>query len=105
MKSYPENLTGKMAYDMTKSGAIQKLSDAAGQIMKKLGFDFNWNSCAGSNVLLDPPFAEEVLEELRQETPLMKLGTPQDVAEAVFYLSSDAAAFITGAVLDVNGGI
>ena len=48
--------------------------------------------------------SEEVLEELRQETPLMKLGTPQDVAEAVFYLSSDAAAFITGAVLDVNGG-
>ena len=48
--------------------------------------------------------SEEVLEELRQETPLMKLGTPQDVAEAVFYLASDAAAFITGAVLDVNGG-
>lgn len=34
MKSYPENLTGKMAYDMTKSGSIQKLSDAAGQIMQ-----------------------------------------------------------------------
>ena len=33
------------------------------QIMKKLGFDFNWNSCAGSHVLLDPPFAEEILEE------------------------------------------
>lgn len=32
-------------------------------IMKKLGFDFNWNSCVGSNVLLDPPFETEVLEE------------------------------------------
>ncbi len=34
MKSYPEKITGKMAYDMTKSGSIQKLRDAVGQIMK-----------------------------------------------------------------------
>jgi len=32
------------------------------QIMAKLGFDFNWNSCIGSHVLLDPPFPEETLE-------------------------------------------
>ena len=32
-------------------------------IMKQLGFDFNWNSCLGSNVSLYPPFEEEVLEE------------------------------------------
>ena len=32
------------------------------QIMEKLGFDFNWNSCIGSHVLLDPPFPEETLE-------------------------------------------
>ena len=33
------------------------------QIMGKLGFDFNWNSCIISNTLLDPFFKEEVLEE------------------------------------------
>ena len=32
------------------------------KIMEKLGFDFNWNSCIGSHVLLDPPFPEEILE-------------------------------------------
>lgn len=37
-------------------------SQADRSIMSKLGFDFNWNSCFGYNVLLDPPFEVEVLE-------------------------------------------
>ncbi len=46
----------------------------------------------------------DTLETLRQETPLERLGTPQDVAEAVWYLASEQAAFITGHVLNVSGG-
>lgn len=46
----------------------------------------------------------EVLEELRLETPLEKLGRPEDVANAIWYLCSEDAGFITGAVLNVNGG-
>ena len=38
-------------------------NDADKEIAAKLGFDFNWNSCMGSNTLLDPCFREEVLEE------------------------------------------
>jgi 3-oxoacyl-[acyl-carrier protein] reductase len=38
-------------------------------------------------------------------TPLRRMGTPEDVAAAVKFLASDEAAFITGHVLDVNGGI
>lgn len=48
--------------------------------------------------------APEVLEELRQETPLELLGRPEDVAEAIWYLASDEARFVTGTVLDVSGG-
>jgi 3-oxoacyl-[acyl-carrier protein] reductase len=44
------------------------------------------------------------LEELRQETPLEKLGKPEDVAETIFYLASPQASFVTGTVLDVSGG-
>ncbi|MBE7021599.1 MAG: glucose 1-dehydrogenase [Ruminococcaceae bacterium] len=42
---------------------------------------------------------------LCEETPLGRTGTPQEVAEAVFYLSDSTAAFITGQVLSPNGGL
>jgi NAD(P)-dependent dehydrogenase (short-subunit alcohol dehydrogenase family) len=41
---------------------------------------------------------------LAAETPIGRLGTPEDVAEAVIWLCSDAAAFITGHSLVVDGG-
>jgi len=47
---------------------------------------------------------EDVIDELKEETPLCRLGTPGDIANAVFFLASDNASFITGAVLPVNGG-
>ena len=46
----------------------------------------------------------ETLETLRQDTPLEKLGAPEQVADAIFYLASDQASFITGEVLNVSGG-
>jgi 3-oxoacyl-[acyl-carrier protein] reductase len=49
-------------------------------------------------------FYEEDLEKLKTETPLMRLGTPEDIANAVDFLLSDRASFITGQVLSVNGG-
>ncbi len=47
---------------------------------------------------------EAVLCELREETPLGRIGTPEEVAEAVFFLASDKASFITGQILGVDGG-
>ena len=49
-------------------------------------------------------FSENDLEELKNETPLGRLGTPEDIANAVEFLISDKASFITGQVLSVNGG-
>ena len=48
--------------------------------------------------------APEVMEELRQETPLEQLGKPEQVADAIWYLASEQASFVTGTLLDVNGG-
>jgi 2-keto-3-deoxy-L-fuconate dehydrogenase len=47
----------------------------------------------------------ESLDELRARQPLGRLGTPEEIAEAVVYLASDAAAFVTGSVLVIDGGL
>jgi 3-oxoacyl-[acyl-carrier protein] reductase len=46
----------------------------------------------------------ERLEEYRRQTPLGRNGRAEEVAEAVLFLASGASAFLTGALLDVNGG-
>ena len=47
---------------------------------------------------------EETLKDLAEQTPLGRLGKPEDVAAAVSFLASDDASFITGQVLGVDGG-
>ena len=44
-------------------------------------------------------------EFLIKQIPMERLGTPEDVAEAVLFLASPAADYITGQVLRVNGGM
>ena len=48
---------------------------------------------------------DEARAALRARIPLGRLGEPEDVAYAACFLASDEAAFITGATLDVNGGL
>lgn len=64
------------------------------------------NAIAPGVILTDMSlyYGDEVLEELRQETPLMKNGQPEDIANMALYLASDKADFITGQVFNVNGG-
>lgn len=45
------------------------------------------------------------LEKLLEQIPLHRLGVPEDIAYATLFLASDEAGYITGATLDVNGGI
>jgi 2-keto-3-deoxy-L-fuconate dehydrogenase len=49
--------------------------------------------------------AGESLDELTARQPLGRLGTPEEIAEAVAYLASDAASFVTGSVLVIDGGL
>jgi meso-butanediol dehydrogenase / (S,S)-butanediol dehydrogenase / diacetyl reductase len=49
--------------------------------------------------------AGESLDELTARQPLGRLGTPEEVADAVAYLASDAARFVTGSVLVIDGGL
>jgi 3-oxoacyl-[acyl-carrier protein] reductase len=49
--------------------------------------------------------SKEALQEIANETPVGRLGNPEEVAEAVMFLSSEKSSFITGQVLGVNGGL
>jgi len=47
---------------------------------------------------------EDAIATLKEDTPLGVIGSPRDVADAIYYLASDRAAFVTGQVLGVSGG-
>ena len=48
---------------------------------------------------------EKIIQSMVSHTPLGRMGSPEEVAEAYVWLASDAASFITGAVLSVDGGL
>lgn len=49
-------------------------------------------------------YPKEIIDELCNETPMERIGTPEEVAKAIFFLGSEESSFITGQVLGVNGG-
>ena len=55
-------------------------------------------------VLVIPAYGQETLDALAEETPLGRNGSPEDAARAAAFLCSEAADFITGQVVAVNGG-
>lgn len=64
------------------------------------------NAIAPGVVMTDmmSSFSEEDVCQLKDETPLQKLGTPKNIADAAVFLASQKAEFITGQILGVNGG-
>jgi 7-alpha-hydroxysteroid dehydrogenase len=48
---------------------------------------------------------EQMRTGIEDATPLRRLGQPEDIAAAVVYLASPAGSYLTGAVLDVHGGL
>ena len=48
---------------------------------------------------------EERMNEFQSQVPLGRVGRPEEIAETIGFLASDGAAYITGAVLPVDGGL
>jgi 3-oxoacyl-[acyl-carrier protein] reductase len=91
-------------YAVSKAGLIC----LAKQLARELGpFDITANAIAPGRI--DTPMIQVSSEEenaaFRLRTPLGRLGTPEDVANAALFLASDEANFITGEIMDVNGGL
>lgn len=90
-------------YSAAKAGLIGLTKALA----KEVGLSgIRVNAVSPGVVLTDmmSSFSEADKEVLKDETPLNTLGTPEDIANAVSFLVSNKARFITGQVLSVNGG-
>jgi 3-oxoacyl-[acyl-carrier protein] reductase len=90
-------------YSASKAGVIG-LSKALAKEVGPSGIRVN---CVTPGVISTPMTAglgEETLAALKADTPLGTIGTPRDVADAICYLASERAGFITGQVLGVSGG-
>ena len=76
-------------------------------LAKEVGLSGIRVNCIAPGVIsteMNAALPEDVMEGLKDETPLYRLGTPEDVADAALFLAGESASFITGQVLGVNGG-
>lgn len=94
----------EVAYSTSKAGVIGFTKALA----KEIGPSNIRVNCVSPGFILtdmNKELNEKDMESIKEEIVLDSFGTPKDVADAVMYLASDKARFITGQVLGVNGGM
>ena len=94
-----QSRSGNIAYGISKAGVHTLTTYLARELA---------SSRITVNAVAPGPIASEMTktfpDSLKSLIPLGRMGVPDDVSAAVLFLASDAASFITGEVLDVNGG-
>ena len=90
-------------YAATKAGIIGFARSLAAELGPS-GIRVNVVSPGVIATDMNSEYSEADMSTLAEETPLGRIGLPEEVAEAVYYLASDKASFINGQVLGVDGG-
>ena len=95
---------GQTNYAASKAGIIGLTKALARELASR---NVRANAVAPGYITtaLTDVLTEQQQQAILQNTPLERLGTPEDVAAAVRFLSSDSASFVTGEVLLVDGGL
>ena len=91
-------------YSAAKAGLIG-MTKALAQELAPSGITVNCVAPGAIETAMMSAFSEEDKKALCEEIPLGRLGRPEEIAEAVSFLASDKAAYITGQVIAVNGGM
>lgn len=95
---------GQTNYAASKFGVIGLTKTWAKELAPK-GVRVNAVCPGYTNTAMMETVPEKVLDNLRDKTPLKRLGEVEDIANAYLYLASDEAAFVNGNVLAVDGGL
>jgi 3-oxoacyl-[acyl-carrier protein] reductase len=97
------DITSAPGYGPSKAG-VDALTKTLARQLAPHGINVNAVSPHAIETEMSAQWSEERRKEIIASIPLGRLGKPEDVAEAVLFLASDEASFITGEILDVNGG-
>ncbi|HCR35942.1 hypothetical protein A2130_00250 [Candidatus Woesebacteria bacterium GWC2_33_12] len=91
-----------LAYSCAKNAIVALTKSFA----KELAPNIRVNAVAPSNVMTDMTkgAGEELIERMKQNTPLKRIAEPEELAKAIVFLASDDASYITGEILVVDGG-
>lgn len=95
---------GQANYSASKAGIIGFTKTLARELATR---NITVNAIAPGfiDTAMTEAMPEKAKEHVKSLIPLARMGRPEDVAEAVFFLASDAATYITGQVLHVDGGM
>lgn len=95
---------GQTNYVATKSGVIGMTKVWARELGRK---GINVNAIAPGFIATEmvASMPEKVINIMKEKTPLGRLGTPEDIANAYCFLASEEASYINGTVLSVDGGV
>ena len=95
---------GQANYSASKAGLISLTRTASKEFASR---GMTVNAVAPGFILTEmtKKLGDEMLADIEKNVPLARLGAPEDISDAVLFLASDAAAFITGQTLVVDGGL
>lgn len=94
----------EVAYSTTKAAIIGMTKSLAKEVASS-GINVNCVSPGVIDTDMNCNLTTQDLEELKNEIPLGRLGTPKNIADTMVFLASDEAKYITGQVIGVNGGM
>lgn len=88
-----------------RQGGLIGMTKALAKELAPSGITVNCVSPGAIDTEMNSSLSADTLAAIAEETPLGRLGKPEEVAAAVVFLASDGASFITGQDLGVNGGL
>jgi 3-oxoacyl-[acyl-carrier protein] reductase len=94
----------EVAYSAAKAGVIG-LSKALAKEVGPSGITVNCICPGLIDTEMNGSLDEETVKSIEEETPLCRMGRPEEVAQTCFFFASEKASFITGQVVGVNGGL